>query len=947
MPRGALKQNAAGRMLKEQLRRIGWTIDGFLDRLAERGWSFDRSTFNNYCRAPIEAAKPKRHNSGFRGQPALVVDIVQMLVKSGPLKHRWSPTQALTFGILAEQSPALLVTFAAFFDDSAAFEQAYATVAKVSDKELHLFAEQALRELWPNLLPERSGLPPRSFVELPPVPRRLYGRDEQLRTIAYALKSTPTARLALVGLPGVGKTALAAEVALRYGSFFLGGVFWLAGDTLARLHAGMVKLGKYGLRLGPFFDALPEPEQLRTVRLALERATHCLLIIDNLDASALDALDLLLPQAGLCRTLMTSRYSTPRAGGWLELALAPLASADSVDLLLQLGETLEAERPLLETSAAAVAQRFGELPLALTLAAAALRNDRDQAQQVLERLLAAPTPESLEATIGYFLGQLTPRHAILGPARELLALAAVFAPGQLIERELLEAMAGAIQTERATIGPIPYFAEALRELRARSLLVANEAGLSTHRVIRSYVRANLELRPAVLRAAELLWRMLAEEAGEAPECVGPNTLLVAGVAEDAVTFAIPRAAELCYLLGWHFTRNSEHEAALHWSRSALELARGSSDTPQAVLAEAWCRLGFAHLFRNEHRAAREAFAAMGVLHAQIYPEDHLERLIGDLNIAQAAVVDADYAEGELRARTALRRLQTLARRRLPHERAPVTARITRALRILSMAAAEQGRYWRAYRYIRLAQSSTQLPPRSSAQFRFDRGYMALMLGRYSEAQTCFSATMAERLKLHADRRDVSGYTWHQDVAEVLRGQGHLATWLGDTGAAEASLAEAYTIYATTLGELSLEVGETLEHLGEAALQSGRLPEAEQRLELAACNFQRVFANKNANQLLRTALRQARLALLRRELELARTKVDDVLRGCVERGTPTHPLALWAALLSAEIQRQQGFSQAVALQAPALLGQLRRCFPGHPMFARIHPDVALNPLRILF
>jgi len=109
------------------------------------------------------------------------------------------------------------------------------------------------------------------LFDLPPRPR-LRGRGAELAILSAALTTPTTARLALVGGGGSGKSVLAAAVAHRIRARFPGGAAWFrVGNWDHRTLLQMV-----ALRLGA-----PREPLVESVRAALAVGGRKLLVLDN------------------------------------------------------------------------------------------------------------------------------------------------------------------------------------------------------------------------------------------------------------------------------------------------------------------------------------------------------------------------------------------------------------------------------------------------------------------------------------------------------------------------------------------------------------------------------------------------------------------------------------------------------------------------------------------
>ncbi|MFV9504156.1 MAG: AAA family ATPase [Oscillochloridaceae bacterium umkhey_bin13] len=962
MPRPATNQNEAANLLKAQLARMGWTIDGLLARLAEHGLELSRASFDNYCRAiNRDEPNPRRRNRGFPADPNLIGTLMQVLVEDAPPALRWSPAEALAFAAAVQLPPAELAQFGGLFGNSPAFYQTLVTMLP-ADATLQSQAAVALLDQLPiQQLPERLGPPARRFGPLPDPVEPFVGREGELQQLAYLLKTTPRARVLIHGLPGLGKTSFVSEFAHRYGQFFVGGVFFLVADQLALLRRELLDLGTTYLLTDPAHLAAPASQQLELIRAALEQAPPTLLIFDNIDQLEPEQLEALLPRAGQCRVVLTGRRSV-RGPHWQPFALAALPLHSSTRLLHSAAHLSHFEKTALRGILQPLAEQFDGLPLALSLAAGYLREQAPtslaELQQLAQNLERAPllhptagAPNDSHQRLNFFLDQLDPAHPIHQPARRLLALAALFPPGQPIELDLLRRMtASPGNSIDGSVEPIPYLDDALALLRTRSLLLPGpNYSLSMHRLVRSLVREQPEHRAAVIQASSALWHWLITErppaAQELLEDLHPYLELISTLATDCAQLTLSHAAELAYLLGWYQIRNSAVDAGLHWTQRAVDLALHQWGHVHPITAEAYCRLGLAHLFRNEFAAAQAAYAQMLAIQAQIYPLDHPERQTGLKNMAQLLLIAGDEAASEQYARMtlAVARAQVLPAE--PAQQAPIHLRFGRLIRLLGQQAAENGRPWRGYRYYRYAEQLVTPNRVALAQLWADRAYLALSLGRFDEAEQLLDQSAQFRHELHANQRDQHGRYWHYNLAEIdlLRAQCWLAQ--GYPEPAAPLLDEAHAIVLATLGIQSQEFIQVREAQAELALQRGQYATADALLNEVAARFQALFGPGPIRQNLRLQLRTARLAMINGQAERATLACAAVLSGCASKGWHSHPLALWAEALLAEQARLRGDEAAALTHWARIMPLLRRTLRRHPiidLLANQGPLPALNP-----
>jgi WD40 repeat protein len=217
----------------------------------------------------------------------------------------------------------------------------------------------------------RAPLPIRSWIPRPP--RHLIVRTDELRRTKARLLGTDAVetaggvRVALVGMGGVGKSVLAAQLARDEDvqQAFPDGVVWVEMDDspLATRQA------RLAATLGAAGESFPDWIQGRDRLSVLLADRSCLLVLDNVRAGAdLDAFDALGPRCGL---LFTTRYS--------DLARGDAVSEFDIDrLALPQARTLLAEWAGLDESALpdeadSVLEHCGGLALALAMAGAMVR----------------------------------------------------------------------------------------------------------------------------------------------------------------------------------------------------------------------------------------------------------------------------------------------------------------------------------------------------------------------------------------------------------------------------------------------------------------------------------------------------------------------------------------------------------------------------------------------
>ncbi|MGV9366587.1 AfsR/SARP family transcriptional regulator [Amycolatopsis sp. NPDC003731] len=257
--------------------------------------------------------------------------------------------------------------------------EAYESAERVLREELDAEPGARLRELRATLVPENVLSPARPadvapVCQLPLDLPDFTGRDALIRDVVTLLReradSGTPAVVVLSGAPGVGKSAVAVRVAHAVRDEFPDGQLHvdLAG-TSSSPRAPMSVLAELLRTLGIPDAGLPRELAERSALLRSRLAGRRMCVVLD-DAGSEAQVRPLLPGAGACAVLVTSRIRLPGLAGAKPVDVDLLPEAEAARLLEGIvgGERVAAE----PESAAAILRQCGHLPLAIRVAGAKL-----------------------------------------------------------------------------------------------------------------------------------------------------------------------------------------------------------------------------------------------------------------------------------------------------------------------------------------------------------------------------------------------------------------------------------------------------------------------------------------------------------------------------------------------------------------------------------------------
>ena len=436
----------------------------------------------------------------------------------------------------------------------------------------------------PDELPEPGLLPPGSRM---PFTRNAVftGREDDLRALAERLLIKPTEEgvgiseaTAATGMGGLGKTQLAVELCYRYGRYFQG-VHWLrASEDLA---AEIAACGAE-MRLRPWPETVPEQVQLTLA--AWVSGGPRLVVLDNVEGPKV--LREWLPKLGGVRLLMTSRQAVwPKELGIATHALETFTRPQSVELLRKLAARLN---DLPDEDVEAVAERLGDLPLALDLAGRYL-NDLTELSpagylielkktggalehtSLLDWVEGSPTDVETNLAASFMLSwqRLDGRKKVDKLARKLFTAAGYCAPNVPIPRAIFVEM---LKEEEKK--PEQAVAMALKRLGELGLLTLAEGDPTIHPLMGEFGQTQDDEQKSVLSslANALALRSVVLAKTGLPSEFLPISPHVGVVAEISENNGIEDAGILWNSLGNHLDNVAEFAEARVAFENALKIA---------------------------------------------------------------------------------------------------------------------------------------------------------------------------------------------------------------------------------------------------------------------------------------------------------------------------------------------------------------------------------------
>ncbi|MFD0560081.1 DNA-binding SARP family transcriptional activator [Stackebrandtia endophytica] len=264
------------------------------------------------------------------------------------------------------------------------------------------------------------------------------GRDADAEQLFTAVTNHPV--IAIDGMAGVGKTALALHAAHRLASEFPDGQLFL--DLRAYTHnvsplASDTALAQLLRSVGA---EVPDNKKERTAAWRTETSERkMLLVLDN--ANSAEQLHPLVPNGSGCLTIITSRRRLVNLPEARHISLHPLSPAQSARIF-----AMEAGLPEGQPGVDDIASVCGHLPLALRIAASRLRNRPSWTpEDLLSRLTGGQAPlRELDGTgHGLMAAFELSYRGLDATARSLFRRLSIFPASSDIDKFVAAVLAGA------------------------------------------------------------------------------------------------------------------------------------------------------------------------------------------------------------------------------------------------------------------------------------------------------------------------------------------------------------------------------------------------------------------------------------------------------------------------------------------------------------------------
>jgi len=777
---------------------------------------------------------------------------------------------------------------------------------------------------------------------LPPRPLDFVGRAAELELLDAHLEDDGSS-VAVVGMAGVGKSALVLEYAHRNLHKY-DVVAWV--QVGGREHAEVVS---------DLAQVLREPERVSVVSEVL-KVRRALVVLDDVR----DAAELRLLEASHV-LLTTRRRDLPLPAGASTVVIGLLEPADALQMLVGdrrvQGPQLRAARELCEA--------LGRLPLALALAKGMLDRGELTPLELLSEVRMDRSHDllSLDAVLLGSLAQLD------GLARDMLSVAACLGDAPIPK----EVIAGAVAQLHGARVAAEAMGTAKARLVASSLATIDDHGLRLHPMIaRSVRRQALEVHEraavrglaqmvdqagsdslALLSLAELQPHLREVVARMQPGASSDEFVLALGLARQLLSAGIyEEALRVCEgLLAWvedaerrawlldeagHAQRRlGRYDEARRSYRESIELkekAYGTSEHPEvatslAGLANVLARQGFLpEAERSYRQSIRVHEAAYGT-------SEHPSLAVSLHGLATVLSRQGKYEEAEVRYRESIRIREKVFG---TNENPEIAASLAGLAKVLSSQGEHEEAEVRYRESIRIQEKvyGTNEHPELAASLAGLAQVLANQ-GEYEEAERRYEESIRVQNKVYGSE--------HPDLAASLYGLATVLSRQGKYEEAEGLYRYYIWIEENVHGKAhQWEVVEALERLAEVLLSQGKYEEAAQTLRGVLTIGTNMSGSRTRPTTLSTSRALAELLLFRlARAEEARELASEAWQVAAQHGllldlVKTGPVYL-ASLAAC------GRLDEVRDAQPVLREALRQLPEGDPVRVSVEAELAVRGL----
>ena len=484
------------------------------------------------------------------------------------------------------------------------------------------------------------------------------GRAPELAALSTAFDK-PNSIVALHGMGGTGKSALAREYARRNSDEYAV-VWWLNAETEIGIIEKLVTLGSIFVRgLDSIADRCAAAQQVITTMLS-GFAKPILLIFENLENE--DDLLKWRPRHG-AKILITSRKAN--WGG--DITTVPVDSWPIEDAALYLRRQSGRE-DLTDGNARAIAEKLGGLPLALAHAAAFLKSRRNVSpesylERIAMRMSNAPKnaeyPRSVFAT---FHEQLARAEAEAPGAAAIMCLLAFFAP-EAIPDELVQQShqiypdnlmpilsSGPAQGLRETIRSVENLEEALGVLDNLSLISMSldTQTCTVHRLVQLAARellgtASADWGEAAIAVLDAAFPNTDYQNWEYCARLLPHVQAIVGIVQDRL---LASEAKLLNKAGIYLLKRGRYSDAQPLCVRALDIRERVYDRDHPDVATSLHTLASLYRLQGCFAEAKPLFMRAIEIRERALGCDHLEVAVSLNNLAGLHGSQGNYAEAE-------------------------------------------------------------------------------------------------------------------------------------------------------------------------------------------------------------------------------------------------------------------------------------------------------------